>query len=74
MHFGVGRDGQSDQQVAVAPDELGAAVDHDRCPVAERLGADRCGEGVVDHHLGLLGTGRNTDRRQVGQVEGGVGG
>ncbi len=74
MHLGVGRYSESDQQVTVATDELGAAVDHDRCPAAERLGADRCGEGVVDHHLGPLGTGRSTDRRQIGQVEGGVGG
>lgn len=74
VHHRVGGDGEPHQQVAVATDELGAAVHHHRRSVAQGLRAHRRRERAVDHHLRARSSRCAADRIEVGHVERGVGG
>ena len=69
----VGGDTQTDQQIAVATDELRTAVQHDCRTVLERPLQQRCRERRVDHHLRAGITRGDGDRRKVGNVERRVG-
>ena len=65
--------GEAEEQVGVATEELGRAVHRDVCAKGDRLLQQWCGEGVVDRDQSADVPRRRAQSRQIGDVQQRVG-